>query len=91
MGAKSTGELLLEDTRVFLSISGHSHIRNLIQAGRITAMTAPLGYGRPGSDKLAEFARDAVAEIDIEGMTVSVPGFVTGDICAGLPYVSSRG
>lgn len=90
MGAESTGQLLLEDERVFLTISGHSHVRNMIQEGRIAAMTVPLGYGRPDDGKLEEFVRDAIAVIDIEGTTVSAPNFVKGDICVGLPYVSSR-
>jgi len=90
MGAKSTGEVLLRDGRVLLSISGHSHIRNLIKIDGLTAMTVPLGYGRPDREHMKEFIREAVAEIHIEGAAVNVVDFVSGDICAGLPYVDSR-
>lgn len=91
MGATSTGEILKEDRRVILSISGHSHIRSLIEVGGLTAITVPLGYGRPAQEDLSDFVKSAVAEITIEGEAVSVPGFVEGDISEGLQYVASRG
>ncbi|TFH10826.1 MAG: hypothetical protein E4H14_01865, partial [Candidatus Thorarchaeota archaeon] len=65
MGAQSTGRILENDGRVVLSISGHSHIRNLTSIGEITAMTVPLGYGRPNLDKLDDFVKDAVAVIEV--------------------------
>jgi len=90
MGAQSTGRILESDGRVILSISGHSHIRNVTSIGKITAMTVPLGYGRPNLDKLDDFVRDAVAVIEIIEDSVNIPDFVKGDICADLPYVASR-
>ncbi len=90
MGAKSTGLILEKDMRVILSISGHSHVRNKISKGYITAITVPLGYGRPNIEKIEDFVRDAVAVIEIHDNDVDLSGFATGDICAGLEYVSSR-
>lgn len=90
MGAKSTGKILEDDRRIILSISGHSHIRNQISRGNITAITVPLGYGRPEKENLQDFVRDAVAVIEIDGSIVDVPGFVKGDLSAGLTYASSR-
>lgn len=90
MGARSTGLILENDMRVVLSISGHSHIRNRISRGNITAITVPLGYGRPDSERLEQFIQDAVAVIEIRDNDVDVLSFVSGDICAGLEYVSSR-
>jgi len=84
MGAQSTGRILENDRRVVLSISGHSHIRNMTSIGNITAMSVPLGYGRPNSDKLDDFVRDAVAVIEITEDNINVPDFVKGDLCADL-------
>ncbi len=86
MGSIKTGEILLNDERVILSISGHSHIRNRIQKGSVTAVTVPLGYGRPPDNDYSDLVQDAVAEIAIQGQNVEIPGFVEGDICRGLPY-----
>ncbi|NWF96081.1 MAG: metallophosphoesterase [Candidatus Thorarchaeota archaeon] len=86
MGARSTGELLRQDKRVILTISGHSHIRNVVRLNGITAVSVPVGYGRPEEAGLAEFARKAVACIDIDGSEVKLLDFVRGDICEGLPY-----
>ena len=90
MGAKSTGLILEKDTRIILSISGHSHVRNRVSRGNITAITVPLGYGRPNMENVDDFVRDAIAVIEIHGSDVDLSGFATGDICAGLEYVSSR-
>ena len=90
MGAQSTGRILEDDDRVILSISGHSHIRNKISVGKLTAMTVPLGYGRPDLDKLDDFVRDAVAVIEISEEGINVPDFVKGDLCADLSYIASR-
>ncbi|MGY5858199.1 MAG: metallophosphoesterase [Candidatus Thorarchaeota archaeon] len=90
MGAQSTGKILESDPRVILSISGHSHIRNMTTVGKITAITVPLGYGRPDQDKLGSFVSDAIAVIEISKDGISIPDFVKGDICADLPYVASR-
>ena len=90
MGAISTGKILLDDKRVILSISGHSHIRNKITINGITAISVPIGYGRPEQKDIPEFVKAAVAEIVIEDSKISFPGFVKGDICEGLPYVVSR-
>jgi putative phosphoesterase len=90
MGAESTGKILLDDERVFLSISGHSHIRSKIVINGITAITVPIGYGRPKPNDIPEFVNSAIAEIVIEDRNVSLPGFVEGDICGGLPYVVTR-
>jgi putative phosphoesterase len=90
MGATSTGQILEEEERVILSISGHSHIRSSIRTNGLTAMTVPLGYGRPSADGMSEFVRAAVAEIRIDGESVALPGFVEGDICKGLGYVAPR-
>lgn len=86
MGARSTGDLLCEDSRVILTISGHSHIRNKIQINGITATTVPVGYGRPIDGDYSEFVRQAVAEMEITDGTVEVIDFVEGDICEGMPY-----
>lgn len=90
MGAQSTGRILVNDGRVVLSISGHSHIRNVTSIGKITAITVPLGYGRPNLEKLDDFIKDAVAVIEITDDTVNIPDFVKGDICEDLPYIASR-
>jgi hypothetical protein len=90
MGAVSTGRILLDDDRVFLTISGHSHVRSEITIDGITAITVPIGYGRPESIDIPEFVKSAVAEIIIADRKISLPEFVDGDICAGLPYVVTR-
>ncbi len=90
MGATSTGEIIKNDGRVRLSISGHSHIRNMITTNGLVSLTVPIGYGRPDSEHLDKFVKDAVAQIDLDGAYVQVSDFVKGDISAGLPYVSSR-
>ncbi|MFX1604522.1 MAG: metallophosphoesterase [Promethearchaeota archaeon] len=90
MGAASTGKIIENDGRVILSISGHSHIRNMITISGIVSITVPLGYGRPNSERVNEFVKNAVAQIEIEGTKVQVSDFVKGDLSAGLPYVSSR-
>jgi predicted phosphohydrolase len=90
MGATSTGKILLDDERVVLTISGHSHIRSRIRINGITAITVPIGYGRPDSNNIPAFVESAVAEIIIEVRNILLPGFVEGDICAGLPYVVTR-
>ncbi len=90
MGATSTGEILRRDGRVVLSISGHSHIRNLIRIDGITAMTVPLGYGRPADGDFESLARDAVAQVEIDDGEVKVVDFVSGDICEGMPYAMAR-
>ncbi|TFF68228.1 hypothetical protein EU520_00705 [Candidatus Thorarchaeota archaeon] len=87
MGSTKTGEILLDDERVILSIAGHSHIRNRIEKEHLTAITVPLGYGRPQDNDFTKLAKDAVAEVLVHGRTVETPQFVEGDICEGLPYV----
>ncbi|MBS3794036.1 MAG: metallophosphoesterase [Candidatus Thorarchaeota archaeon] len=86
MGAKSTGEILRNDKRVFLTISGHSHVRSTKRIDGITAVTAPIGYCRPPTDKLDAFVDQAVAEIEIQSNDVTLTHFVEGNICTGLPY-----
>jgi putative phosphoesterase len=86
MGAESTGEILQKDSRVILSISGHSHVRKRAKMGDLVAVTVPLGYGRSSDEELEGLVKSAVAEIVIEGNSVDIPNFVEGDICAGLPY-----
>ncbi|MFX1482134.1 MAG: metallophosphoesterase [Promethearchaeota archaeon] len=90
MGAKSTGIILNSDSRVKLSISGHSHIRSALVNDTLTSITVPVGYGRPGKNSMSSFVRDAVAEIEIDEKQVKILNFVEGDICAGLSYISSR-
>ncbi len=90
MGAQSTGEVLVNDGRVVLSISGHSHIRNKISIEGITALAVPLGYGRPDHNNMDAIVRKAIATIEISKERVDVPDFVTGDICEDLSYISSR-
>jgi len=90
MGAQSTGRILEKDGRVVLSISGHSHIRNMTAIGKITALSVPLGYGRPSLDKLDDFVKDAVAVIEITEQSINIPNFVSGDLCANLDYIASR-
>ncbi|MHA1771062.1 MAG: metallophosphoesterase family protein [Candidatus Thorarchaeota archaeon] len=90
MGSVRTGEILQHDERVILTISGHSHVRNIIQMDKITAMTVPLGYCRPEEDKLESFVKKTVADIEIQEGKVSVRDFVKGDICEGMPYKTAR-
>lgn len=90
MGASSTGEILLKDSRVILSISGHSHVRNMISIGGLTAITVPVGYGRPLEEHLDEFVKKAIATIDVTDGKVNVLDFIRGDICDGLPYTNTR-
>ncbi|TFH03291.1 MAG: hypothetical protein E4H14_16900 [Candidatus Thorarchaeota archaeon] len=89
-GAQSTGRILENDSRVILSIAGHSHIRNIVKCGNITALTVPLGYGRPNRSKLDEFVRDAIAVIEITEEGITTPDFVKGDLCEDLSYITSR-
>ena len=87
MGAASTGMILEKNERIVLSISGHSHVRNHISVGSISAVTVPLGYG---PEHLERFVQDAVAIIDIEQGNVNLSHFVEGDLSIGLTYVSAR-
>ncbi len=87
MGAESTGEILLNDRRVVLSISGHSHIRRRIQRDGITAITVPLGYGRPADSTLSSLAHDAIAQVEITDGKLTIQHYVEGNLCEGLPYV----
>ncbi|MFW9973866.1 MAG: metallophosphoesterase [Candidatus Thorarchaeota archaeon] len=86
MGAVSTGQIIIADGRVRLSISGHSHIRSMISKDGFTAITVPLGYGRPDSKQLDAFVRDIVAVIDLDESDIQVHDFVSGDLSAGLPF-----
>ncbi|MFO7836801.1 MAG: metallophosphoesterase [Candidatus Thorarchaeota archaeon] len=86
MGAESTGQILLDDGRIFLTISGHSHVRSTCEIDGITAVTAPIGYCRPPADELEKFADAAVAEIDVSSTDITLSHFVEGNICRGLPY-----
>lgn len=90
MGAESTGQIIMSDERVGLSISGHSHIRNMVPYTNLLALTVPVGYGRPNSRDLDNFVEDAVAVIDVDGTNAQVRDFVKGDLSEGLPFVSSR-
>ncbi|MGQ4872180.1 MAG: metallophosphoesterase family protein [Candidatus Thorarchaeota archaeon] len=90
MGSVKTGQILLRDGRVILSISGHSHIRNVVTVNGITAITVPLGYGRPRNRDYEALAQKAVAEIEVTDGVVELKQFVTGDICEGMPYVVAR-
>ncbi len=90
MGAVSTGQILLDDGRVILTISGHSHVRNLVHIDGITAITVPLGYGRPRDGNYEALARKAVAHVEIKNGSVEIGEFVKGDICEGLQYVMAR-
>ncbi len=86
MGAVSTGEILRRDPRVILSISGHSHVRNVVTVGHITAITVPLGYGRPTDGNYKPLVEKAVAHIELDDREIELVKFFTGDICEGLPY-----
>ncbi len=90
MGSVSTGKILLNDKRVVLSISGHSHVRNMISLGHLTAIVVPVGYCRPSVEDLDEFVNRSVATIKVNGNKVEVIDFTQGDICDGLSYVNSR-
>ncbi len=90
MGAQSTGQILKNDERFILSISGHSHVRNKIQIGNITAMTVPLGYGRPDKDSLDSLVKDAIAVVELSSKRIDVKDFVQGDLCEDLPFIQSR-
>lgn len=87
MGAISMGELLLQDGRVKLSISGHSHIRSSLKVNGCTAITVPIGYGRPEDGDFLELVKRGIADIQISKGSVILSEFVEGDICAGMPYV----
>jgi len=86
MGAESTGEILLNDGRVKLSISGHSHIRNQISQDGLLAITVPVGYGRPINDDFSSLVNDGIAELEMTNGKCKIHHFVEGDICEGLPY-----
>ncbi|MFQ5831576.1 MAG: metallophosphoesterase [Candidatus Thorarchaeota archaeon] len=90
MGAASTGDILLNDGRVVLTISGHSHVRMNKTFDGITSITVPLGYGRPADDEIPELAQATVANIELVDNTVQVHDFVEGDICEGMPYRNAR-
>lgn len=90
MGATSTGDILVNDGRVKLSISGHSHVRNMVVIGGLTAITVPVGYGRPVEEDLEEFVKQAIATIDFIDGKIIVPDFIQGDICSGLEYTNYR-
>ncbi len=87
MGASSTGEILKRDGRVVLSFSGHSHVRNKINVNGITALTVPIGYGRPLDDDFESLVDDAVAVLELGESGIEIEHFVEGDICENLPYV----
>jgi putative phosphoesterase len=86
IGSESTGEILKADGRVLLTISGHSHIRKKIEINGLTAMTVPLGYGRPTDGGFDYLAQDAVADIEIKDGKIQLHHYVDGDICEDLPY-----
>ncbi len=86
MGAVSSGEILKQDSRVVLSISGHSHIRSVLKLDSLMALTVPVGYGRPHKDDLDSFVDSAIAEIIIRDNEVELLHFVEGDLCQNLPY-----
>ncbi|MHA2423272.1 MAG: metallophosphoesterase [Candidatus Thorarchaeota archaeon] len=86
MGSESTGQLLMNDGRVVLSISGHSHIRKRVEVNGLTAMTVPLGYGRPPDGDFTHLVHSAIADIEIKGGEFHLHHFVEGDICEDLPY-----
>ncbi|UCE11449.1 MAG: metallophosphoesterase [Candidatus Thorarchaeota archaeon] len=87
MGSVETGRILKDDGRVILTISGHSHIRNVVSIEGITAITVPIGYGRPPDKDMSELADKSVAGIEINSGSVKLTEFVEGDICADMPYV----
>ncbi|TXT53842.1 MAG: hypothetical protein BAJATHORv1_110034 [Candidatus Thorarchaeota archaeon] len=89
MGATSTGQILQEEERVVLAIAGHSHIRKIQKIEQITAMTVPIGYGRPENGEYESLAKSGIALIDLNN-GVEILEFVTGDICEGMPYQSTR-
>ncbi|MDF1537601.1 MAG: metallophosphoesterase [Candidatus Thorarchaeota archaeon] len=86
MGAESTGEILLNDERVKLSISGHSHVRRQIFLDGLLAVTVPVGYGRPENDDFTSLVHDGIAELELTDGKCKVHHYVDGDICEGLPY-----
>ncbi len=86
MGAESTGEILIKDGRVKLSISGHSHIRNQISIDGLVACTVPIGYGRPSNGDFISLANDGIAELEVASGECIIHHFVEGDICESLPY-----
>ena len=90
MGSAKTGDILLKDKRIVLSISGHSHVRNMISLGNLTALTVPVGYCRPSIEELEGFVKQSVATIEMHGNNVEVTDFTQGDLCDGLPYINSR-
>ena len=90
MGSTGTGNILLRDKRVVLSISGHSHVRNMVRLGNLTALAVPVGYCRPAVEELEEFVKQAIATIEIRNSRVEIIDFTQGDICEDMPYVNSR-
>lgn len=90
MGATSTGQIIKRDGRVRLALSGHSHVRQMINTDGIASLTVPLGYGRPSPEYLEKFVRDAVVAIELDGPTAKIDDFVSGDLSTGLPYTSFR-
>ncbi|KXH76015.1 MAG: hypothetical protein AM326_08060 [Candidatus Thorarchaeota archaeon SMTZ-45] len=90
MGATSTGHIIKSDERILLSVSGHSHVRNMVTYENLVALTVPVGYGRPEPRHLEDFVKDAIAIIDLDEKDVKIHDFVRGDLSAGLPFASSR-
>jgi putative phosphoesterase len=86
MGAVSTGEIVQNDKRIILTISGHSHIRTKLELDNLLAITVPIGYGRPEKDDLDTLADSAVAELKIDDNGVEILHFIEGDICEDLEY-----
>ncbi len=87
MGSVKTGEILKQDGRVLLSISGHSHIRRRVEVDGLTAITVPLGYGRPPDNVYESLVQDAIAILKLGDTGLFIEHFVEGDICEGLPYI----
>lgn len=87
MGAESTGQILLNDERIKLSVSGHSHIRKLVSIGNLTAITVPVGYGRPANNEYSSLVHDGLAVLDLSHDGCDFQNYVEGDICEGLPYI----
>ncbi|MFX0108884.1 MAG: metallophosphoesterase [Candidatus Hodarchaeota archaeon] len=84
MGAISTGDILLEDERVLLAISGHTHIRKRGKVGGILGITVPLGYCRPQDANLESFVNAAVADIEIRNKEITIHRHIEGDICNSI-------
>lgn len=68
MGSNRLGDQIRADSRVVLSISGHTHIGSDLRIGNLRAIVSPLGYKREWkADNVKDAVAKAVTVVDLPG------------------------